>query len=117
MKLFIFFCDLLIPLAMVAGGWMMLNHPPKKVNGCYGYRTPRSMKSPESWNFANKYCGKLWFYIGITLLPLSALAHLPFVNCENGVFGWLSCVLVVIQGIFMVGVIYPVERELKKKFD
>lgn len=117
MKLFIFFCDLLIPLAMAAGGWMFLKHPPKKVNGFYGYRTPRSAKSPEAWAFAQAYCGKLWFCAGLVLLPASALAHLPFIHSGFGVFGWVSIILITLQGIIMVGSMWPVERALKRKFD
>jgi uncharacterized membrane protein len=29
--------------------------PPKKVNGLYGYRTPRSMANQEIWDFANNF--------------------------------------------------------------
>ncbi len=117
MKLFIFFCDLLIPLAMAAGGWLMLRRPPKKPNGLYGYRTPRSMKSPEAWAFAQAYCGKLWFKAGLVMLPISAAVHLPFLNSGLGTFGYVSCALVAVQGIIMVGSLFPVERALKREFD
>ena len=40
-------------LSIVALVFKMI--PPKKINYLYGYRTPRSMKNIENWNFANHY--------------------------------------------------------------
>lgn len=116
MKLLIFFCDLFIPLGMAVAGWMFLRHPPKKIQRGYGYRSARSTKSPEAWAFAHQYCGKLWFNIGLVMLPISALIHLPFLHSDIGAFGWMSCALVTVQGIIMVGSMFPVERALKRKF-
>ncbi len=39
--------------------------PPGKINYFYGYRTPRSMKSKERWEVANKMASKLM--IGLSL--------------------------------------------------
>ncbi len=67
---FMFCCDILTPIVMIIYGRMMWKHPPKKINGLSGYRTSRSMKNMETWIFAHKYCGKLWWIIGwITLIP------------------------------------------------
>ena len=43
--------------------WLLMSlifyfRPPGKINGLYGYRTPRSMKNPENWNYANKVAPK-----------------------------------------------------------
>ena len=61
---FIFVCDLLIPIIMITAGNMMWKHAPKKINRIIGYRTARSMKNIDTWNFAQKHCGRLWWKIG-----------------------------------------------------
>ena len=63
--------------AASAGVWVgFQKHPPRRVNGLYGYRTARSMKSQELWDFAQRLCGKLWWRLGWGLLLLSAAVML-----------------------------------------
>ena len=52
--------------------WMC---PPKKINGLYGYRTTRSRKSQEAWDFAQRYSAKLMTMFGLAALVLAAVAH------------------------------------------
>lgn len=47
--IFMFCCDLLIPLVMIFAGRMMQYHPPREINFVLGYRTARSMKNRETW--------------------------------------------------------------------
>ena len=77
--LFCTVCALLCPLMMLIFGWRFLKKPPKKINGFYGYRTTRSMKNQQTWDYAHQVCGKLWFRAGAVMLPLSLLAMLPMV--------------------------------------
>ena len=58
---FMLICDLIVPIVMIIGGRMMWKHCPKSINGIVGYRTNRSMKNMDTWKFAHKYCGKLWW--------------------------------------------------------
>ena len=39
--------------------FLFYKFPPKKINTLYGYRTNRSMKKKEIWDFANTYSAKL----------------------------------------------------------
>ncbi len=55
---------ILIPLFFVV--W-----PPKKINGLYGYRTPRSMKNQKNWDAAQRYSSRL-------LLKFSIISFLLF---------------------------------------
>lgn len=56
----------LIPLICIAiGGAILRFFPPKKINSFYGYRTPRSMKNQENWDFAQKYAGQLMLSWGL----------------------------------------------------
>lgn len=40
---------------MLVLAFLFKRFPPKKINYWYGYRTPRSMRSQEAWDFANQY--------------------------------------------------------------
>ena len=113
---FMLFCDLLVPVLMILGGWMMWKHPPKKINMAIGYRTARSTKNIDTWRFAQDYCGHLWWKIGWTMLLPSLLVHLPFYGRSEGAVGTLGDILCSIQCIVMIGSIFPTERALKKTF-
>ena len=56
--LFMLVVDLLIPLAMVAVGLWMYRRPPRKRNGFVGYRTARSRRSQQAWDFAQRHFAK-----------------------------------------------------------
>lgn len=115
--LFCTVCALLCPLMMLIFGWRFLEKPPKKINGFYGYRTTRSMKNQQTWDYAHQVCGKLWFRAGAVMLPLSLLAMLPLLG--RGIEGqsiWLI-VVVGVQIVVMLATLFPVERALKRKFD
>lgn len=115
--LFCTVCALLCPLMMLIFGWRFLKKPPKKINGFYGYRTTRSMKNQQTWDYAHQVCGKLWFRAGAVMLPLSLLAMLPLLG--RGIEGqsiWLI-VVVGVQILVMLATLFPVERALKRKFD
>ena len=115
--LFCTVCALLCPLMMLIFGWRFLAKPPKKINGFYGYRTTRSMKNQQTWDYAHQVCGKLWFRAGAVMLSLSLLAMLPLLG--RGIEGqsiWLI-VVVGVQIVVMLATLFPVERALKRKFD
>ena len=64
---FIFCFNQLTPILMILGGQIMWKHSPKNINSIIGYRTSRSMKNIDTWLFAQKHCGKLWWKIGLFL--------------------------------------------------
>ncbi len=108
---------LLVPAVMLYFGWRFLKKPPKHINSFYGYRTSRSMKNQQTWDFAHQVCGRLWFRWGLVLLPLSLLAMLLVLGKDTEELGvWLMWVT-VIQVVVLLGSIVPVERALKKNFD
>lgn len=109
--------DALIPITMIGFGKMFLKKNPKEINMTFGYRTNMSMKNKDTWEFAHKYCGKLWYACGMILLPLS-LISLFFVRGKNeDTVGILGAIICAIQLIFLVSSIIPTERALKKIFD
>ena len=60
--------NLLLPVIMLVLGRLFQTRPPKTINGLFGYRTARSMKSQEAWDFAHRTRGRLWFKLGLVVL-------------------------------------------------
>ena len=115
--MFLFVCNLLIPLLMVIAGRMMYRHTPKSINGIYGYRTKMSMKNEETWKFAHDYCGRLWQKAGLVALALSAVVQLPFLRASEAVVGTVGGIISFAQVILLLCTILPVERALRANFD
>ena len=63
-----FIVTLLIPAVLLT--WYL--HPKfKTINNASGYRTKRSMKNQDTWDFAQKYCSKISLYMFSSSLPLA----------------------------------------------
>ncbi len=95
----------------ILAGILMWRYPPKKINGWYGYRTPRSMRSKEAWKFAQRYAAREMVRWGILLTLLA----------PPGLFITLGMATDLILGIvittlFMALPIINTERELKRRF-
>ena len=96
--------------------WM---YPPKKINEFYGYRTTRSRKSQEAWDFAQRYSAKLMTILGLAALIVAATAHL-FRNrlCINSDCLMLCdiCIKLLLPIIVAISPIILTELELRKRF-
>ena len=114
---FMFISDLLIPLVMIVGGMLMWKRTPKKINGIYGYRTSRSMKNLDTWTFAHRYIGRLWWVIGWVTVPASVISMLPFVGKGDDAISVVSTVVLIVQMLILVATVIPTERALKRAFD
>ena len=115
--IFMVIMDLLIPLVMIGFGKLFLKSAPKEINFVFGYRTSRSMKNKETWEFAHKYIGKLWYVGGLILLPISIIPMLFVIGKSEDAVGFLGAAICFIQMIPLIGCIFPVESALKKNFD
>lgn len=124
------FFTLLIPCTMLFFGFLWKFRPPRDVNSLYGYRTARSCKSRQAWDFAHQAIGRVWRRWGLGTLAVSAggfvggslaLAGWDFsaLSAPENVdsFSWLSLVLVVLQLAVLIVSNFPVERALKQRFD
>ncbi|MCY6372198.1 SdpI family protein [Clostridium ganghwense] len=40
-----------------------MKKPPKEINSTFGYRTTMSSKNKDTWNFAHRYAGIVWFIL------------------------------------------------------
>ena len=108
----------LCPLLMLGFGLISLMHPPKNINSWYGYRTARSMKSQAAWDFAHRYCGRLWTRLGVVLLAVSVAVLVPVgLLGEDTVRCVAAVILLGIQVVVLLGSIVPVEQTMKKNFD
>lgn len=108
---------LLIPAVMLFFGRMFAQNAPGKINMTFGYRTARSMKNRDTWEFAHKKIGTLWTKLGAALLPLSVIAMLPARGRSEDFIGLWSCALLLVQMIPMIVSICFVEKALKETFD
>ena len=111
-------CNLLIPATMIGCGLLFMKKPPKKVNGWYGYRTSRSMKNQDTWDFAQRYMGKVWWKWGWIMLPPVVLVQTLTLLCPdvNAMSIW-ALVLMAAELAVLMASISPVERALTQNFD
>ena len=106
----------LIPVLCFIFGISLYKHEPKKINGCYGYRTGRSMKNEDTWKFANNLLGRLWFRGGAVLIVISAAAVLIVNAYWPDTLAAVSGLAVIMDLVFIVASIIGVESALKKRF-
>lgn len=109
--------SLFIPIIMVIFGKSFLKAAPKEINGIYGYRTAMSMKNQDTWEFAHKHFGKVWFYAGLILLPLNIIPLLFVMGESKDLIGTVGIVVCLIDTAVMLLSIIPTEKALKKNFD
>ncbi|MDD3796169.1 MAG: SdpI family protein [Lachnospiraceae bacterium] len=95
--IFMVIMDLLIPCTMIGFGRYFLKKAPKNINNVFGYRTSMSMKNENTWLFAHKYCGKIWYICGLILLPISIVAMILVIGKTDDVVGSVGGVLCAIQ--------------------
>lgn len=116
-RFFMLGVNLILPLTMIGFGRYLGNHPPKKINSAFGYRTRRSMKSTEAWNFAHAYFGRLWFFFGCAMLPASVAPMLFFIGKDTKTVGIAGTAICTVQLFLMFIPIFLTERALKKRFE
>lgn len=112
-----FFCNLLMPLVMLIGGYAMRRRPPKEINSLIGYRTAMSKKNPDTWTFAHDCCGRLWIKAGTALLIPTVIVQLPFVHSGDDTIGMVTLLVEAVQLTVLTGSILSVEKALKRTFD
>lgn len=102
----------LVGIIFIITALILFRFPPKKINWFYGYRTIKSMKSQEAWDFAQRYSSRLLLFSGFILLIIACCALLfPVYN---------EIVEVILSMIFVFaaafGLLILTERELKRRF-
>ncbi len=118
--IYMLFIDLLIPLAMVGFGLYFRKNPPPNINAFFGYRTKRSMKNQNTWRYAHKHCGRVWFWTGFIMLFLSLTSMIVlycFYSRDTANVGTYGGIICGVQLLTLIASIFSTELTLKKKFD
>ena len=90
---------------------------PKRINYIFGYRTELSMKNRDTWEFAHKYFGKLWFRLGLLLIPITVIPML-FVNGNSeNVVATVGLIVSFVNTVTLIIPIFFTEKALNKAFD
>ena len=113
MNVFLFFTSILVPFTMALFGACFRKPPPKRVNWFFGYRTSRSMKSQEAWDYANRRMGEVWWSTGLVTGIASVLVAAFCWRSLEAASLWL----IGFQMLVMLFTVVVIERDLKRKFD
>ena len=114
---FMLVMDLLIPLTMIGFGRYFIKRVPKEINAVFGYRTSMSMKNKDTWQFAHKYCGRIWYFSGLIMLPITVIFLLLVIGENKDCVGTVGGIICGVQLIPFMGSVLPTEIALKKNFD
>ena len=106
-------------LILTVGGAVFWACPPRQINEFYGYRTIRSRKSQEAWDFAQKYSAKMMTVLGLVALAVASISHwLRSRLCLNSEYVMLYDI--GITAVLVVMVVIPsivmTEIKLRKRF-
>lgn len=104
--------SLLCGVIFLLAAGVMYSFPPKKINPLYGYRTIRSMKSQESWDFAQRYSTIQMAKAAIFMIVISFTGY--FFPADQVVLHLIAGMTIMI--IAVVYMLVTTERELKKRF-
>ena len=112
-----FICNLLTPLTMWTVGEAFLRWPPRDINALVGYRTARSMRNQDTWDFANRRMALLWRRWGLCMLAavIGGMAPLLGRADDDLIYGWGMAIL-MLEMVVLVASVVPVERALKNAF-
>jgi len=115
--IFMLIMDLFLPFTMIGFGRSFMKKAPNEINAVFGYRTSMSMKNKDTWEFAHKYCGKIWCVCGLAMLPITVITMLFVIGKSVEYIGTVGGIICGVQLIPLIGSIFPTEIALKKNFD
>ena len=108
---------LLFPAIMIFFGLYFKKRTPREINYLFGYRTSRSTKTKETWEFAHKLLGRIWFVAGLVLLPVNIVPMLLVLGEGKDFIGNVGVVLCTVGVITIISTIIPIEIALKHNFN
>ena len=118
--IFMLVMNLLTPLTMIIFGYIYNKKPPQKPKSKFaysGYRTPMSMKNEETWEYANRFFGKLWFRFGIAVGLISIIVLFFFIGKDKDTIGFTGMIICYVQIVGMLLPCIPTELALRRNFD
>ena len=108
---------LLFPAIMILFGAVFMKSAPKKINYIFGYRTDMSMKNRDTWEFAHKYFGKLWFRLGLWLIPITVIPMLFVIGNTENVVAAVGLIVSFVNTVTLIVPIFFTEKALNRTFD
>ena len=115
--IFMLSMTLIIPAVLIIFGTRFAKKPPKSINMYYGFRTSRSMKNKDTWDFAHRHFGRTARLTGWILLPLSVAVMLLALGKDTSTVSVFGLALCCVQLVPLIGLIFPTERALEREFD
>ncbi|MDO5100395.1 MAG: SdpI family protein [Eubacteriales bacterium] len=113
--IFMFVATLLIPVALLLIWYVCPKF--KTIHNASGYRTSRSMKNQETWNFAQTHCAKTSLYMFFPALFLAIVIMPTVMSGSIDQIGWIGLAVTMIQMMSFVVIIVSTEGALRKTFD
>ncbi len=113
--IFMFIITLLIPAALLLTWYLCPKF--KTIHNASEYRTKRSMKNQDTWDFAQKYCARMSLYIFFPSLILTIAIMPTVINESIDRIGWIGLGITIIQMISFVVIMISTEKALKNTFD
>ena len=108
---------LLFPVIMILFGAVFMKAAPKKINYTFGYRTDMSMKNRDTWEFAHKHIGKLWFRFGLLLIPITVIPMLFVIGKTENIVATVGLIVSFVNTVTLIVPIFFTEKALNKTFD
>jgi hypothetical protein len=109
--------DVLLTMHLIVGTLLLAvtlifrYFPPKGINSWYGYRSMRSMRSPEEWKAANEHSSRLLLRLALTMPGVQLISYFLLPRMYS----------LPVPMIFFVGgtifSMFQTENFLKKNFD
>ena len=111
--------NLLIPITMISFGHSFEKKPPKIARSkfAFGYRTVMSMRNEETWEYAHRFFGKLWFRFGIAVGLISIIVLFFFIGKDKDTVGFAGMIICYVQLVAMLLPVIPTELALRRRFD
>jgi hypothetical protein len=106
----------LIPatVGLVTASWK--RKPPKDISGLWGYRTKRSMRNQESWDFAHSMCSKRFPPWCLMVFAASEAALFIGYAVSRDTAWLVGEIMVFAQIAALLLMLLPIEKALKDKF-
>ena len=117
--IFMLVMNLLTPLVMIIYGRVFEKKPPKIARSkfAFGYRTVMSMRNEETWEYAHRFFGKLWFRFGIAVGLISIIVLFFFIGKDKDTVGFAGMIICYVQLVAMLLPVIPTELALRRIFD
>ena len=112
-------CVFLLPAAMLFLGHRWQKKPPDSINAVFGYRTRRSMSSKQAWDYAHRYCGRIWVKCGwiSAAFAVLSMALLGFVTLNVSTVGIAGGIVACLELLPALASLAATEQELKRVFE